>query len=94
MTVSGKNGEKLLEILGKGDGRLLCEFGIGTNHAARLTGIILEAEKAYQTIHVAFGSNHTFDGTIKTNVHIDCVTKEPVVEWVMANLMPYKVGCL
>lgn len=80
-TASGKNGEKLLEILGEGDGRLLCEFGIGTNHAARLTGIILEDEKAYKTIHVAFGSNHTFGGTIKTNVHIDCVTKEPVVEW-------------
>lgn len=80
-TASGKNGEKLLEILGEGDGRLLCEFGIGTNYAARLTGIILEDEKAYHTIHVAFGSNHTFGGTIKTNVHIDCVTKEPVVEW-------------
>lgn len=81
LTASGKNGERLLEILGEGDGRLLCEFGIGTNHAARLTGIILEDEKAHQTIHVAFGSNHTFGGTIKTNVHIDCVTKEPVVEW-------------
>ena len=81
MTASGKNGEKLLRILGDGDGRLLCEFGIGTNHAARLTGIILEDEKAYNTIHVAFGSNHTFGGTINTNVHIDCVTKDPVVDW-------------
>lgn len=80
-TASGKDGEKLLEILGEGDGRLLCEFGIGTNHAARLTGIILEDEKAYHTIHVAFGSNHTFGGTINTNVHIDCVTKNPVLEW-------------
>ncbi|MER2090837.1 MAG: aminopeptidase [Sporosarcina sp.] len=81
VSASGKDGEKLLEILGEGDGRLLCEFGIGTNHAARLTGIILEDEKAYNTIHVAFGSNHTFGGTIKTNVHIDCVTKNPVVKW-------------
>lgn len=78
---SGQDGKRLLELLGEGDGRYLCELGIGTNHAARLTGNILEDEKAYQTIHVAFGSNHTFGGTIKTNVHIDCVTKNPVVDW-------------
>ncbi|WP_404455357.1 aminopeptidase [Virgibacillus necropolis] len=78
---TGVMGEKLLSILGDGDGRLLCELGIGTNHAARLTGNILEDEKAYNTIHIAFGSNHTFGGNIKTDVHIDCVTKEPIVEW-------------
>ncbi|MCG3088244.1 aminopeptidase [Sporosarcina cyprini] len=78
---TGQNGERLLALLGDGDGRFLCELGIGTNHAARLTGNILEDEKAYNTIHVAFGSNHTFGGVIKTNVHIDCVTKNPVVEW-------------
>ncbi|QBQ07142.1 aminopeptidase [Sporosarcina pasteurii] len=80
VTASGKDGEKLLGLLGEGDGRFLCELGIGTNHAARLTGNILEDEKAYNTIHVAFGSNHTFGGMIKTNVHIDCVTKNPLVE--------------
>lgn len=78
---SGQGGKKLLELLGDGDGRYLCELGIGTNHAARLTGNILEDEKAYETIHVAFGSNHTFGGKIKTNVHIDCVTKNPTVNW-------------
>lgn len=77
----GEQGEKLLSLLGDGDGSLLCELGIGTNHAARVTGNILEDEKAYNTIHVAFGSNHTFGGTIKTNVHIDCVTINPKIEW-------------
>ncbi|AMQ08643.1 aminopeptidase [Sporosarcina psychrophila] len=81
VTASGEVGAQLLGLLGEGDGRFLCELGIGTNHAARLTGNILEDEKAYNTIHVAFGSNHTFGGTIKTNVHIDCVTKNPKVEW-------------
>jgi len=81
VAASGTEGEQLLHMLGEGDGRFLAELGIGTNHAARLTGNILEDEKAYHTIHVAFGSNHTFGGTIKTNVHIDCVTKDPVVEW-------------
>ncbi|KIL49409.1 aminopeptidase [Jeotgalibacillus soli] len=78
---TGKAGERLLSLLGDGDGRLLCELGIGTNHAARVTGNILEDEKAYNTIHIAFGSNHTFGGVIKTNVHIDCVTVNPEVEW-------------
>ncbi|TWT03644.1 aminopeptidase [Planomicrobium sp. CPCC 101079] len=78
---TGEDGKRLLELLGDGDGRYLCELGIGTNHAARVIGNILEDEKAYNTIHIAFGSNHTFGGTIKTNVHIDCVTKDPQIEW-------------
>lgn len=78
---TGEQGGKLLELLGDGDGRLLCELGIGTNHAARVIGNILEDEKAYNTIHIAFGSNHTFGGTIKTNVHIDCVTRNPELDW-------------
>lgn len=81
VNATGTDGETLLTLLGDGDGRYLCELGIGTNHAARLTGNILEDEKAYNTIHIAFGSNHTFGGTIKTNVHIDCVTKNPTVVW-------------
>lgn len=81
VNATGIDGEMLLTLLGDGDGRYLCELGIGTNHAARLTGNILEDEKAYNTIHIAFGSNHTFGGTIKTNVHIDCVTKNPTVLW-------------
>lgn len=78
---TGEKGVELLHLLGEGDGRLLAELGIGTNYKARLTGNILEDEKAYNTVHVAFGSNHTFGGTIKANVHIDCVTKEPKLKW-------------
>lgn len=78
---TGEDGEKLLTILGNGDGRLLGELGIGTNYEARVTGLILEDEKAYNTIHVAFGSNHTFGGTINADVHIDCVTVKPALEW-------------
>lgn len=60
-------------LLGEGNGRLLAEFGIGTNHSSRVIGNILD-EKAYGTIHVAFGSNNTFGGTIEVEVHLDCVT--------------------
>jgi len=81
VSAEGKDAQALLNILGEGDGRLLCEFGIGTNDKARITGVVLEDEKVYGTIHVAFGSNDTFGGTIKAGVHIDGVVKQPDV-WI------------
>ncbi|TDF94429.1 aminopeptidase [Paenibacillus piri] len=75
----GQEAEQLLRILGDGDGRLLGEFGIGTNDKARITGVVLEDEKVYGTIHVAFGSNNTFGGTISAGVHIDGVVTKPDV---------------
>lgn len=66
-------GKPLLEMLGEGDGRMLAEFGIGTNDKAPITGVVLEDEKVYGTIHVAFGSNNTFGGTVAAGVHIDGV---------------------
>ncbi|MNB78914.1 2,5-dihydroxypyridine 5,6-dioxygenase [compost metagenome] len=75
----GEGGDKLLEMLGVGDGRLLGEFGIGTNNKARITGVVLEDEKVYGTIHVAFGSNNTFGGIVAAGVHIDAVVMKPDV---------------
>nr|WP_090885949.1 aminopeptidase [Evansella caseinilytica] len=74
-----KLGAKLLNKLGDGEGRTLCEFGIGTNNKARVTGNVLEDEKVYGTVHLAFGSNHTFGGTVNAGVHIDCVIHRPNV---------------
>lgn len=76
---TGTDGEKLLYVLGDGDGRYLGEFGIGTNNKARITGVVLEDEKVYGTIHVAFGSNNTFGGTVVAGVHIDAVVQKPDV---------------
>lgn len=78
-SASGASGEQLLHLLGAGEGRMLCEFGIGTNKNARVSGNVLEDEKVYGTIHLAFGSNHTFGGTINAGVHIDCVIHLPTV---------------
>jgi leucyl aminopeptidase (aminopeptidase T) len=78
---SGKNGQKLLELLGEGDGRTIAEFGIGTNKKARLTGNVLEDEKVFGTVHIAFGSNKSFGGTTDAGVHIDCIIKDPSV-WI------------
>ncbi|MFY0519719.1 aminopeptidase [Lysinibacillus sp. UGB7] len=75
----GRDGERLLELLGEGHGRIIAEFGIGANKSALLCGNVLEDEKVYGTIHIAFGSNVPFGGTNAANVHIDCVVKNPTV---------------
>lgn len=75
----GEAADWLLGVLGDGDGRQLGEFGIGTNDKARITGVVLEDEKVYGTIHVAFGSNNTFGGTVSAGVHIDGVVTKPDV---------------
>jgi leucyl aminopeptidase (aminopeptidase T) len=76
---SGKEGKRLLELLGDGNGRVVAEFGIGTNKKARLTGNVLEDEKVFGTVHIAFGSNKPFGGINEAGVHIDCVIKAPIV---------------
>jgi leucyl aminopeptidase (aminopeptidase T) len=75
----GPYAEELITMLGEEEGRQLGEFGIGTNDKARITGIVLEDEKVYGTIHIAFGSNLTFGGTVDAGVHIDLVVKQPDV---------------
>ncbi|MGN4123993.1 aminopeptidase [Lysinibacillus sphaericus] len=75
----GRDGEQLLELLGEGHGRIIAEFGIGANKSALLCGNVLEDEKVYGTIHIAFGSNVPFGGTNAADVHIDCVVKNPTV---------------
>lgn len=59
--------------------RTIGELGIGTNPMASLTGVILEDEKIFGSVHVAFGTNISFGGTVKVFSHIDCVTIKPKV---------------
>lgn len=79
VAAEGPGGERLLAMLdgASPQGRNLAEFGIGTNPAARLTGNILEDEKIASTIHVAFGSNNTFGGTVAAGIHLDGVVLQP-----------------
>jgi len=60
--------------------RNIAELGIGTNEKAKRPDNILECEKIKGTIHVAFGDNSSFGGSIRTSFHLDHVVFSPTVE--------------
>ncbi len=57
----------------------LAEFGIGLNPKARITGNILEDEKALNTAHFAFGTNKGFGGKVDAGVHLDAIILKPKI---------------
>ena len=58
--------------------RVIGELGIGLNPGARLTGNLLEDEKAFRTMHVAFGNNVDMDGGMNTSeTHRDYLFRDP-----------------
>lgn len=77
----GEEAERLVQILDKSgrDARAVAEFGIGTNYKAKLTGLILEDEKVFGTIHIAFGNNITMGGRLSVSSHLDGLVTEPDV---------------
>jgi aminopeptidase len=57
--------------------RNLAELGIGMNPHAKLCGIVLEDEKAGNTIHVALGDNTGFGGDVSVPMHYDGIVIGP-----------------
>ncbi len=56
------------------------ELGIGLNPGARITGNLLEDEKAFQTIHIAFGNNVEMPGGQNTSAtHRDFLVRRPTM---------------
>lgn len=78
VAADGPVGARFLQMLDESpDGRNVGELGVGTNDRARLSGVVLEDEKVYGTVHVAFGDNHTFGGNTRAGVHMDGVILRP-----------------
>ncbi|MEI6124388.1 MAG: aminopeptidase [Bacteroidota bacterium] len=79
--IGGEEADRLTALLDKSgrEARAVAEFGIGTNYKAQLTGMILEDEKVFGTIHIAFGNNISMGGTISVNSHLDGLVTEPDV---------------
>jgi len=57
----------------------VAELGIGLNPKAKVTGNVLEDEKAIGTAHVALGNNKSFGGRIDCPSHIDFVFFNPTI---------------
>jgi leucyl aminopeptidase (aminopeptidase T) len=77
--ISYKRLASLLKPLGK-NALNIAEFGIGLNPKAKVTGNVLEDEKAPATAHIAFGDNRSFGGKITAPCHLDGVFFNPRIE--------------
>lgn len=77
--LKGGDSDKLQVLFDSERNGTIGELGIGTNPAARLTGIILEDEKIYGTVHIAFGTNVSFGGINKADCHLDGVIMNPTL---------------
>ncbi|MCL1815308.1 MAG: aminopeptidase [Treponema sp.] len=63
--------------------RNLGELGIGLNPKARITGNMLEDEKAFHTCHFAVG--HNYDDDAPSLIHLDGLVKDPTITAVMTD---------
>ncbi len=62
------------------------ELGIGLNPGARVTGNLLEDEKAARTAHVAFGNNEDAGGgRNRSRTHRDFLVLKPTMEFTFAD---------
>jgi len=74
-----ENVEKLLSV--DEEARIIGELGIGLNPGAKLSGILLEDEKALRTGHIAFGNNTDMDGgQNKSKTHRDFLFYKPTMK--------------
>ena len=78
--------QKLVDIIEKlinvdEEARIIGELGIGLNPGAKLSGNLLEDEKALQTAHIAFGNNEDMDGgQNRSKTHRDFLFYKPTIK--------------
>jgi aminopeptidase len=71
--------QSAIKHLGK-KARVLAEIGIGTNPKAKVIGNVLEDEKVYGTVHMAFGNNLEGGGKNNIQLHKDGIIKKPTLQ--------------
>jgi len=82
VSVSGEGPEAghlrhILETVPDADN--IAEFGIGLNAASLRNGSFQEEKKARGNVHIAFGDNIYYGGTVRCPVHLDMVIYRPTV---------------
>ncbi len=76
---SGKGIDAVLKNVGADPtGRIIGEFGVGTNPGARITANMLEAEKAFGTVHFAIGDSYGI-GRNKSRHHYDALVDKVTI---------------
>ena len=71
VSFKGRGVTEILKGIGKDPtGRVIGEFGIGTNRGAKICKNMLEAEKAFGTVHFAIGDSYGL-GKNKSKWHFD-----------------------
>ncbi len=76
---NGPYADQLAVLFARPENGTIAELGIGTNERAILCGIILEDEKLYGTVHIAFGTNTSFGGVTKADCHYDGIILNPTL---------------
>jgi len=80
--LTGFKGEGVAEVMKTvGDdptARIIGEFGIGTNKGARICPNMLEAEKAFGTVHFAIGDSYGI-GKNKSKYHFDALVDKVTI---------------
>jgi len=72
----GKGIEEIVKTIGSDEsGLIIGEFGIGTNKNARICPNMLEAEKAFGTVHFAIGDSYGL-GKNKSKFHFDALIEK------------------
>ena len=76
---SGKGVEAVVKNIGNDEtGKIIGEFGIGTNKHARICPNMLEAEKAFSTAHFALGDSYGL-GKNKSKHHYDVLVDKVTI---------------
>jgi leucyl aminopeptidase (aminopeptidase T) len=72
----GKGIKEIIKNMGRdATGRIVGEFGIGTNRGAKICKNMLEAEKAFGTVHFAIGDSYGI-GNNKSKFHFDALVEK------------------
>jgi len=75
----GKGIAEVIATIGADEtGRIIGEFGIGTNKGARICPNMLEAEKAFGTVHFAIGDSYGI-GKNKSKYHFDALVDKVTI---------------
>ncbi|MCX6569560.1 MAG: aminopeptidase, partial [Candidatus Aminicenantes bacterium] len=76
----GKGIAEVMATIGADEtGKIIGEFGIGTNKGARICPNMLEAEKAFGTVHFAIGDSYGI-GTNKSKYHFDALVDKVTIK--------------